>query len=57
MWRIDELFTTWPLLGSRRMTSMLRHAINRKRVRKLAQDRDYGAGLEAVPEQARLGTK
>jgi putative transposase len=38
MWRIDELFTTWPFLGSRRMTVMLRgegHAINRKRVRRL----------------------
>ena len=32
MRRIDELFTAWPFLGSRRMTVMLRaqaHAINR----------------------------
>ena len=38
MRRIDELFTTWPFLGSRRMTAMLRtegHNVNRKRVRRL----------------------
>jgi putative transposase len=38
MRRIDELFTTWPFLGSRRMTALLRaegHNINRKRVRRL----------------------
>jgi len=38
MRRIDELFTAWPFLGSRRMTAMLRAegaAINRKRVRRL----------------------
>jgi putative transposase len=38
MRRIDELFTAWPFLGSRRMTTMLRangYAINRKRVRRL----------------------
>ncbi len=38
MRRIDELFTAWPFLGSRRMTVMLRaerHAINRKCVRRL----------------------
>lgn len=31
--RIDELFTTWPFLGSRRMTAMPRaegHAVKRK---------------------------
>jgi putative transposase len=36
--RIDELFTAWPFLGSRRMTVLLRaegYAINRKRVRRL----------------------
>jgi putative transposase len=35
---IDELFTAWPFLGSRRMTAMLRaegHAINRKHVQRL----------------------
>jgi putative transposase len=38
MRRLDELFTRWPFLGSRRMTAMLRaegSAINRKRVRRL----------------------
>lgn len=36
--RIDELFTRWPFLGSRRITTMLRAegpAINRKRVQRL----------------------
>lgn len=36
--RIDELFTAWPFLGSRRMTALLRaegHPVNRKRVRRL----------------------
>jgi putative transposase len=38
MRRLDELFTAWPFLGSRRMTEMLRaegHRINRKRVQRL----------------------
>lgn len=38
MRRIDELFTTWPFLGSRRMTQMLKaegETINRKRVQRL----------------------
>ncbi len=38
MRRIDELFTAWPFLGSRRMTAMLRaegERINRKRVQRL----------------------
>jgi putative transposase len=36
--RIDELFTTWPFLGSRRMTELLRaegRRVNRKRVQRL----------------------
>ncbi|HEY1433430.1 MAG TPA: IS3 family transposase [Stellaceae bacterium] len=36
--RLDELYTAWPFLGSRRMTAMLRaegHLINRKRVQRL----------------------
>jgi len=36
--RIDELFTRWPFLGSRRMTALLRaegQTINRKRVQRL----------------------
>ena len=38
MRRLDELFTRWPFLGSRRLARMLRsegHAINRKRVQRL----------------------
>jgi putative transposase len=38
MRRLDQLFTAWPFLGSRRMTAMLRaegHAVNRKRIRRL----------------------
>ncbi len=38
MRRIDEMFTRWPFLGSRRMTAMLRaegHGVNRKRVQRL----------------------
>jgi putative transposase len=38
MRRLDELFTAWPFLGSRRMTAMLRaegETINRKRVQRL----------------------
>jgi putative transposase len=38
MRRIDELFTAWPFLGSRRMARMLRgdgEAVNRKRVQRL----------------------
>ena len=38
MRRLDELFTRWPFLGSRRMAAMLRAegvAINRKRVQRL----------------------
>jgi putative transposase len=38
MRRIDELFTSWPFLGSRRLTALLRaeaHGVNRKRVQRL----------------------
>ena len=38
MRRIDELFTAWPFLGSRRMAAMLRakrQTVNRKRVQRL----------------------
>jgi len=38
MRRLEELFTAWPFLGSRRMAAMLRaegHRINRKRVQRL----------------------
>jgi len=40
MRRIDELFTAWPFLGSRRLTAMLREeglALNRKRVQRLTR--------------------
>jgi putative transposase len=38
MRRLDELFTAWPFLGSRRLAVMLRekgYSINRKRVQRL----------------------
>ncbi len=38
MRRLDELFTAWPFLGSRRMAQMLKeegYAINRKRAQRL----------------------
>jgi putative transposase len=38
MRRLDELFTAWPFLGSRRMAALLRaegHPVNRKRVQRL----------------------
>ncbi|MCP2223664.1 UNVERIFIED_ORG: putative transposase [Bradyrhizobium japonicum] len=38
MRRLDELFTAWPFLGSRRMTAMLKAEglqVNRKRVQRL----------------------
>jgi putative transposase len=53
MCRIDELFTTWPFLGSRRLTAMLRmegHAINRKRVRRLMRK----MGIAALGPKPRL---
>jgi hypothetical protein len=40
MRRIDELFITWPFLGSRRMTTMLRaqdYTVNRKRIQRRIQ--------------------
>src|SRR5204863_858082 len=38
MRRLDELFTAWPFLGSRRMAALLRaeeYPVNRKRVQRL----------------------
>jgi len=46
MRRIDELFTAWPTLGSRRMTAMLRaegEKINRKRVQRLMRQMGIAA--------------
>jgi putative transposase len=53
MRRIDELFTTWPFLGSRRMTTLLRaegHAVNRKRIRRLMRE----MGIAALGPKPRL---
>jgi len=46
MRRIDELFTQWPFLGSRRLALMLRdegHTINRKRVQRLMRQMGIAA--------------
>ena len=46
MRRIDELFTAWPFLGSRRMRAMLRaegYAVNRKRVQRLMRQMGIAA--------------
>ena len=54
---IDELFTAWPFLGSRRMTAMLRGEgvfVNREaRPAADASDGDRGARAAAENEQAR----
>src|SRR5215472_14615537 len=55
MRRIDELFTTWPFLGSRRMTAMLRaegSAVNRKRVQRLMRK----MGIAALGPKPRTTT-
>jgi transposase InsO family protein len=46
MRRIDELFLSWPFLGSRRMAALLRadgHPVNRKRVRRLMRQMGIAA--------------
>jgi putative transposase len=46
MRRLDELFTAWPFLGSRRMAAMLwaeGHRINRKRVQRLMRQMGIAA--------------
>jgi putative transposase len=46
MRRIDEIFTSWPFLGSRRLARMLReegHPINRKRVQRLMRQMGIAA--------------
>jgi putative transposase len=46
MRRMDELFTAWPFLGSRRLTALLRgegQAVNRKRVRRLMREMGIAA--------------
>ena len=56
MRRIDELFTAWPFLGSRRMTALLRAeyglSINRKRVRRLMRQ----MGIAALGPKPRTST-
>src|SRR5258706_3891389 len=55
MRRLDELFTAWPFLGSRRLAALLRadgHAINRKRVQRLMRR----MGLAALGPQPRTTT-
>ena len=50
--RLDELFTQWPFLGSRRLARLLRedgHAINRKRVQRLMRQ----MGIEALGPKPR----
>ena len=52
MRRLDELFTQWPFLGSRRMAMMLREngfAINRKRVQRLMRK----MGIDALGPKPR----
>ncbi len=44
--RLDELFTAWPFLGSRRMTALLRaegHPVNRKRMQRLMRQMGIAA--------------
>ena len=46
MRRIDELYTAWPFLGSRRMTALLRaegQRVNRKRVQRLMRQMGIAA--------------
>jgi putative transposase len=55
MRRIDELFTAWPFLGSRRITVLLQgegHAIGRKRVQRLMRT----MGLAALGPKPRTST-
>lgn len=61
MRRIDELFTSWPFLGLRSMTAMLRaetacHQLQ-ARAAADAQNRDRGARAEAPHQQARAGAQ
>ena len=53
--RIDELFTAWPFLGSRRLTTLLRsegYALNRKRVQRLMRK----MGIAALGPKPRTTT-
>jgi putative transposase len=61
MRRIDELFTAWPFLRSRRMTAMLRAEgapVNRRRVQRLMRLMGIAAlGPSRKDEQARPGSQ
>ena len=51
MRRIDELFTAWPVLDSRRMAKMLEgegRAINRKRIQRLMRTTSTASRCAAV---------
>ncbi len=53
---IDQLFTKWPFLGSRKMAVMLKrdgHQINRKRVQRLMRK----MGISAIYPKPKLSTK
>ncbi|WP_247803882.1 IS3 family transposase [Bradyrhizobium sp. 191] len=53
MRRLDELFTAWPFLGSRRMTAMLKAEglpVNRKRVQRLMRKMGIAA-LGGCPDR------
>jgi putative transposase len=55
MRQLDELFTAWPFLGSRRLTTMLRaegYGVNRKRVRRLMRK----MGIAALGPKPRTTT-
>src|SRR5437763_16994339 len=59
--RLDELFTAWPFLGSRRMAQMLKQegfAINRKRVQRLMRKMGIAAlGPKPGPPSLSRGTR
>ena len=61
MRRLDELFTRWPFLGSRRMAAMLRaegRPINRKRVQRLMRRMGIVAlGPKPRPRSRRRDTR
>jgi len=57
---IDELFTAWPFLGSRRLAVMLRekgYSINRKRVQRLMREMGLRRWAEAADDQASARTQ
>jgi putative transposase len=59
MCRIDELYTAWPFLGSRRMTALLLaegHRVNRKRVQRLMRRVGHcRPGAKTVHDKTRAG--